>query len=77
MPDITQSCGATISQEIEGLFLSMSSLLEDSFSQLRSRLDKVEANLLGAITETKTKDEMIASLSKKVEELQVQVNTKD
>jgi hypothetical protein len=53
MPEIVQSCGANVSKEIEGLFISMSSVLEENFGQLRSRLDEVETNLMGAITEKK------------------------
>jgi len=65
MPEIVQSCGATVSLEIEGLFLSMSSILEEHFVQLRSRLDEVESNSIGGITDNKS----IPAFTKKVEEL--------
>ncbi len=65
MPEIVQSFGATVSLEIEGLFLSMSSILEDHFVQLRSRLDEVESNSIGGITDNKS----IPVFTKKVEEL--------
>ena len=45
----------------------MSSILEEHFTQLRSRLDEVESNLMGAINDNKS----ISALAKKVEELKI------
>ena len=43
------SLGASISQEIGGVLDSTKVLFEDSFNQLRSRIDELEKNLMNAI----------------------------
>jgi hypothetical protein len=45
----------------------MSSILEEHFTQLRSHLDEVESNLMGAINDNKS----ISALAKKVEEQKI------
>ena len=48
-PQLEESFGATLSQEIGDLFVSMTSVFEENFSQLKSRLDEMESNIVNAI----------------------------
>jgi hypothetical protein len=41
-PELEASFGATISQEISDLMLSMAGVFEENFSQIRGRLDEIE-----------------------------------
>ena len=48
-PQLEASLGATISQEIGEVLGSMTGLFDENFSLLRSRIDKLEENLINAI----------------------------
>ena len=49
-PQLEASLGATMSQEIGEVLMSMTSVFDESFSQLKSRLDKMENNIVNAIS---------------------------
>ena len=48
-PQLEKSLGATMSQEIGDLLMSMTSVFDESFGQLKSRLDEMENNIVKAI----------------------------
>jgi hypothetical protein len=48
-PQLEKSLGATMSQEIGDLLMSMTSVFDESFGQLKSRLDEMENNIVNAI----------------------------
>ena len=48
-PQLEKSLGATMSQEIGDLLMSMTSIFDESFGQLKSRLDEMENNIVNAI----------------------------
>ena len=48
-PQLEKSLGTTMSQEIGDLLMSMTSVFDESFGQLKSRLDEMENNIVNAI----------------------------
>jgi hypothetical protein len=48
-PQLEKSLGASKSQEIGDLLVSMSAVLEESFAQIKSRLDEKESNIVNSI----------------------------
>ena len=48
-PQLEKSLGATMSQDIGDLLMSMTSVFDESFGQLKSRLDEMENNIVNAI----------------------------
>ena len=48
-PQLEKSLGATMSQEIGDLLMGMTSVFDESFGQLKSRLDEMENNIVNAI----------------------------
>ena len=48
-PQLEKSLGATISYEIGETLMSMMSIFDESFGQLKSRLDEMENNIVNAI----------------------------
>jgi hypothetical protein len=49
IPQLKASLGAKMSQEIGDMLVSMTSVFEESFDQLKSRLDEMENNIVNAI----------------------------
>ena len=48
-PQLEKSLGATMSQEIGDLLMSMTSVFDESFAKLKSRLEEMENNIVNAI----------------------------
>ena len=48
-PQLEASLGTAMSQEIGDLFVSLTGLFDESFGQLKSRLDELETNIVNAI----------------------------
>jgi superoxide dismutase len=48
-PELEASFGATMSKEIGDMLVSMQGVLNESFGQLKSRLDEMESNIVKAI----------------------------
>ena len=59
-PQLEKSLGATMSQEIGDLLMSMTSVFDESFGQLKSRLDEMDNNIVNAIK--KQQNQEISSL---------------
>ena len=55
-PQLEKSLGATMSQEIGDLLMSMTSVFDESFGQLKSRLDEMENNIVNAIKQQQNQE---------------------
>ena len=55
-PQLEKSLGATMSQEIGDLLMSMTSVFDERFGQLKSRLDEMENNIVNAIKQQQNQE---------------------
>ena len=65
IPHLQANLGATMSEEVTKILSSMTGLLDENFSQLRSRLDELEKNIIEAINKEKKLE--ISKLEKQLE----------